>query len=102
MFFILQTDPIEAAEFLSNPYSWGGALLLALMTAVVMLWRQLIAERRENKKEMEKERTQNKEDFKSQLTLLTKVELHLLSQNDVRQILIEIKSAVDDIKGKIQ
>ena len=102
MFFILEVDPVKTAIALSNPYIWGGVLLFVLIAGVVMLWRQLIAERKENREQMERERTQNKEDFKSQLTLLTKVEVHLLSQNDVRQILLEIRSAVDDIKGKIQ
>lgn len=102
MFFTLQTDPVETARALSNPEIWLGVLLFILIASVVMLWRQLNVERSENKEQMEKERAQNKEDFKAQLALLTKVEVHLLAQNDTRQILFEIRNAVDEIKGKIQ
>lgn len=102
MFFILQTDPIETAQALSNPEIWLGVLLFILIAAVVLLWRQLNTERKENKEQTERERTQNKEDFKSQLALLTKVEVHLLAQTDTRAILLEIRGAVDDIKGKLK
>ena len=101
MFFFLQADPIETATALSNPEIWLGVLLFVLIAAVVLLWRQLNTERKENKEQLERDRAQNKEDFKSQLALLTKVEVHLLAQNDARQILMEIRSAVNDIKGKI-
>lgn len=90
-FYLLTIDPVKTATALSNPYIWGGVLLFVLIAAVVFLWRQLTAERKESR-----------EDFKEQLVLLTKVELQLVEQQGIKPLLEEIKLSIELIKQKIE
>lgn len=94
MFFLLQagvTDALDAAERISpyTPIVWG------LLTVIgwglyVLTWRQMNAERK-----------QNKEETKEILQLMTKVEIHLESQAESISVLHEIRDKVDDLRRKM-
>lgn len=90
MFVLQSIDPVKTAIALSNPEIWLGVLLFILMAAVVMLWRQLNTERKENK-----------QDFRKQLDLLIRVETQLVSHQEMKPLVESIKQSVEAIKIKL-